>query len=201
VSWRAFLPGVHRVRQRWGIAALAAAMTGATGAADRYTLDPTHSVPHFEFLHLGATTQTGRFDKAGGTVVLDRRAHTGSVIYEVDTTSLNMGARTDAPDSPGFRLFEVAQFPRIIFRSTRLIFDGKNAVIAAEGQLTLLGVTKPITVTVDHFKCSINPLNKKRMCAGDVTAEIMRSDFGMLEYIPGISDEVKVIVPIEAYKD
>lgn len=201
VFFAASLRRVTRVRRRLGIAALSTALAGPTGAADSYTLDPAHSIPEFQFLHLGATTQTGRFDKARGTVVLDPRARSGSVTYEVETASLNMGVGTETPDSPGFQLFEITRFPRITFRSSRLIFDKNNEVIAAAGQLTLLGVTKPVTVMVNHFKCSVNPLNKKRMCAGDVTATITRSDFGMIKYIPAISDEIKISVPVEAYKN
>jgi len=136
-----------------------------------------------------------------GTVVLDPRTRSGSVTYEVETASLNMGVGTETPDSPGFDLFQIARFPRITFRSSRLIFDKNNEVIAAEGRLTLLGVTKHVTVMVNRFKCSVNPLSKRRMCAGDATATITRSDFGMIKYIPAISDEIKISVPVEAYKD
>jgi len=192
---------VARVRCRFGIVALSAVMAGPTFAADRYTLDWAHSAPVFEFKHLGLTTQTGRFDKAAGVVVLDLRARKGSVTYEVETASLNMGFGTETPDSPGYRLFDVTRFSKVTFKSTKLIFDDGNRVIAADGQLTMLGVTRPLTVTVTGFKCSVNQMNRKMMCAGDVTATIMRSQFGMVGYIPGISDEIKVSVPVEAYKD
>lgn len=196
-----FLWRVARVGCRFGIVAWSAVMAGPTFAADSYTMDWAHSAPAFEFKHLGLTTQTGRFDKAAGVVVLDLRARKGSVTYEVETASLNMGVGTETPGSPGYRLFDVTRFSKITFRSTKLIFDKSNGVVAADGQLTLLGVTKPLTVTVDHFKCSISQMNKKMMCAGDVTATIKRSDFGMVGYLPGISDEIKVNVPVEAYKD
>jgi polyisoprenoid-binding protein YceI len=184
-----------------GIVALSAVMAGPTIAADRYTMDWAHSAPVFEFKHLGLTTQTGRFDKAAGVVVLDPRARKGSVTYEVEAVSLNMGFGTETPDSAGYRLFDVTRFSKITFRSTKLIFDNSNSVIAADGQLTLLGVTRPLTVTVNHFKCSVSQMNKKMMCAGDVTATIKRSEFGMVGYLPGISDEIRVNVPVEAYKD
>lgn len=179
---------------------LSAVLAASTFAADSYTLDSAHSIPVFEFKHLDVTTQSGRFDKVAGTVVLDLSAQKGSVIFEIETASLNMGFGTEKPDSPGYSLFEVMRFPKITFRSTRLIFSN-NEVIAAEGQLTLLGVTKPLTVAVNHFKCSANPMNKKMMCAGDVTATFKRSEFGMVRYIPGISDEIKINVPVEAYKN
>lgn len=187
---------------RCGIAAWAVvALPGAGLAADHYTLDATHSIPVFEFTHLGATTQTGRFDKVRGTVVLDMQAHSGSVNFEVDTGSLNMGVGTERPDSLGFRLLEVTRFPKLTFTSSELIFNDADEVVAANGQLTVLGVTKPVTVSVQHFKCNINPMNRKPMCSGDITATVMRSQFGMVRYIPDISDEVRISVPVEAYKD
>ena len=86
------------------------------------------------------------------------------------------------------------------FESVELIFDG-NKVVAAEGHFTMIGVTKPLRVTVNGFRCGSNPVNKKPMCAGDVTATVKRSDFGLTKYIPAVSDEVKISVPVEAYKN
>jgi polyisoprenoid-binding protein YceI len=123
------------------------------------------------------------------------------VHYEVDAASLNMGVGTETPQSPGYHLFRVSEFPKIVFDSKKPIFDEKGKVVAAEGQFTLLNVTLPLTVRVADFKCSVNPLNKKEMCVGNITAMVKRSDFGMVEYIPGISDEIKISVPVEAYKD
>lgn len=200
----AFVPCSRpRTRAGWrcGIVALSALLPVTTLAADHYTLDSTHSIPVFEFTHLGATTQTGRFDKVRGTVVLDTRAHSGSVSFEVETSSLNMGVGTERPDSLGFRLLQVTRFPKLTFTSSELIFNDADEVIAANGQLNLLGVTRPLTVAVQHFKCMTNPMNRKPMCSGDVTATVMRSQFGMVRYIPDISDEVRVSVPVEAYKD
>jgi polyisoprenoid-binding protein YceI len=179
---------------------LAVSSLSAFGA-DRYLLDTTHSIPTFEFKHLGATTQSGRFDKASGKVVLDFATHSGSVIYVVDTASLNMGFGTETPQSPGYRLLEVTQFPKITFRAATLIFNRANEIVAAKGHLTMLGVTRPLTVAVHHFQCSQNPLNKKQMCVGEISATIKRSQFGMNAYIPGISDEIDVSVPVEAYKE
>jgi polyisoprenoid-binding protein YceI len=95
----------------------------------------------------------------------------------------------------------VARFPTISFRSDDFYFDDGGRVIAAQGRLTLLGVTRPVTVWVSHFACSVSPLNRKSLCAGNIEATINRSEFGMTDFIPAISDEVKISVPVEAYKD
>jgi polyisoprenoid-binding protein YceI len=170
-------------------------------ATETFTMDSAHCIPTFQFTHLGMTTQTGRFDRARGQVMLDRANHKGSVRYEIDTASLNMGFGTEGPDSPGYQLFEVKRFPTISFRSDDFYFDDHDRVIAAQGYLTLLGVTRPITVWVSHFACSVSPLNRKHLCSGNIAATINRSEFGMTKFIPSISDEVKINVPIEAYKN
>ena len=170
-------------------------------AADRYTFDELHSIAQFEFSHLGVTTQTGRFDKVKGTVYVDFAKRSGSVIYEVETASLNMGYGTETPDSAGYRLFNVVKFPVIRFKSTKLIFNAQKEIIAADGTLTMLGVSKPLRVNVNNFKCAISPVNRLNTCACDVSATLIRSDFGMIQYLPGISDEIRVNVPVEAIKN
>ena len=169
-------------------------------ALDNYAMDPAHCIPVFEFKHLGLTTQTGRFDKVQGTITLDRDAKVGSVTYNVETDSLNMGFGTATSNSPGYHLFGVVKFPKIRFVSDELFFDDEKNVVAAAGKHTLLGITKPVTVWVNHFKCAVNPMIQKLMCAGNITATVKRSEFGMLSFIPAISDEIKINVPIEAYK-
>ena len=169
-------------------------------AADTYTMDPEYTVPVFEVEHLGFTTQRGRFDKTEDKVVLDFAAKKGIVEFTIFTNSLDMGSRawTVHVSSPG--LFNIEQYPTMSFKSDKLIFAG-DKVVEAEGQLTLLGVTKPIRVAINRFTCGLHPLSKKPMCAGDITATLKRSEFGMVKYIPTVSDEIKISVPVEAYKD
>ena len=96
--------------------------------------------------------------------------------------------------------FNIAQFPTITYHSEKLSFKG-NTPVSAEGSLTLLGVTKPVKVTILRFTCGQNPMNQKELCAADIEATLKRSEFGMTKYLPGVGDEVKVSVPVEAYKD
>jgi len=205
------LPSVAGARDgalvsRWRLPAAAVVLFIATQAAafepdQHYRIDPAHSIPQFEFTHLGLTTQTGRFDKAGGSVVLNFAKRSGSVSYEVETNSLNMGFGTESEDSPGYQLFRVKTFPKITFRSNELVFDQDGEVIAAKGRLTMLGLSRPLTVNVHSFKCSVHPVLKKEVCAGEISAIIQRSQFGVVKFIPGISDRIVVTIPIEAYKD
>lgn len=169
-------------------------------AADSYTIDPEYSNPTFEITHLGFTTQHGRFNKASGKATLDFAAKRGSINFTIDTTSLDMGTAAWTAHLSDEGLFNVKKFPTMTFKSDKLVFDGKK-VVAAEGQFTMLGVTKPLKIAVNHFQCGANPIDKKKMCGGDITAVLKRSEFGMTKYIPAVSDEIKINVPIEAYKD
>ncbi len=185
----------------WALGALAVASPGLAGVAEHYTLDRVHSLPEFRFTHAGLTTQTGRFDAARGTIELDTVARSGRVHYEIDTASLDMGFGTERPDSPGYRLFDVRRFPKITFDSDRLLFGPKAEVVGAQGTLRLLGISRPQRVRVEHFRCAVNPMNARQMCAGEINAIVKRSAFGMLDYIPAISDEIRIRVPVEAYRD
>lgn len=161
-------------------------------------MEPAHCIPSFEFTHLGMTTQSGRFDRARGTVTIDRAARRGSIRYDVDTASLDMGTGTEGPESAGYQLFQVKRYPAIHFRSDNLYFDDAGRVVAAQGELSLLGVTRPLTIWVSRFACSTR--GGRHFCAADVTATLNRSEFGMLQYIPAVSDEISISVPVEAYR-
>lgn len=180
--------------------ALASSFAVSAFAADSYTIDSNHTFPVFEVNHLGYSTQHGRFDKTSGKITLDMAAKKGSVDLTIETTSLDMGFPmwNEHLSAEGF--FNTAKFPTITFKSNKLVFQG-DKVVAAEGDFTMLGVTKPVTVTVSDFKCGDNPMNKKQMCGANISGTIKRSDFAMVKYVPAISDDIKIHVPVEAYKN
>jgi polyisoprenoid-binding protein YceI len=170
-------------------------------ADETYTLDPVHSAPEFIVSHLGLTTQFGSFLKSSGKVTLDREAKKGTVDVTIDAASIRTQdpTRLDAVVK-GEKYFNVEKYPTITFHSNDVRFDG-DKVVAVNGELTMLGVTKPVMLTVENFRCAPNPFNKKPMCGGEATATIKRSDWGMtagIPYAPG--DEVKLRLPIEAYR-
>jgi polyisoprenoid-binding protein YceI len=180
--------------------ALASSVAVSAYAADSYTIDPNHTFPVFEVNHLGYSVQHGRFDKTSGSITLDMAAKKGSVDLTIETTSLDMGFPlwNEHLSADGF--FNTAKFPTMTFKSNKFTFkDGK--VVAAEGDFTLLGVTKPLTVTVSDFRCGDHPMLKKPMCGANISGTIKRSDFGMTKYVPAVSDEIQIHVPVEAYKN
>lgn len=179
----------------------------AMAAPESYTLDPAHTIPNFSISHFGMSTVYGHFERATGKVVLDRAAKTGSLEVRIPTATISTG---DAKRADGARsrdehlrtadFFNVAEFPEMIFKSTKFNFSG-DTVESVEGNLTLLGITKPLKLTAASFKCGSNPFNKKEMCGADLTGSIKRTDFGMKFGVPAVGDEIKLIIAVEAYKD
>lgn len=169
-------------------------------AAESYTIDSSHTFPHFSISHLGFSTMHGRFDNTSGKITLDRAAKTGTVDISIDTNSISTGFAKRDKDlmSPDF--FNVAEYPTMTYKASSMSFKG-DAPTTVNGSLTLLGVTKPVKLTINSFHCGIFPMNKKEKCGADATAEIKRSDFGMKTFLPGIGDDVKLVFEIEAYKD
>jgi len=179
---------------------LATLFAAPAWAADSYTVDSRHTFPVFEVNHMGFSTQRGRFNKSSGKVTLDTAAKKGSVELVIETASLDMGLDKWDEHMKSEDFFNVAKFPEMRFVSDRLVFDG-DKVVAAEGSFTLLGVTKPLTLAVSNFRCAPHPMVKKQACGADITATLKRSEFGISKYVPGVSDEVKISVPVEAIKD
>ena len=179
---------------------LASLLAAPALAADNYTIDSRHTWPVFEVNHMGFSTQRGRFNKSSGKITLDTAAKKGSVELVIETASLDMGLDKWDEHMKSEDFFNVTQFPAMRFTSDKLVFDG-DKVVAAEGSFTLLGVTKPLTLTVNNFRCAPHPMAKKPACGADITATIKRSEFGMTKYVPMVSDEVKISSPIEALKD
>jgi len=184
------------------IGALAATASVPAFAQETYVMDPVHSQPGFEATHLGYSSQVGNFTKSTGKVTLDRAAKKGTVDVTIDATSLRtFDARLDTAVK-GERFFNVEKFPTITFKSSNVKFDG-DKVAAVDGELTMLGVTKPVTLTVSNFSCADNPFNKKPMCGGNATATIKRSDWGMSQGLQTLTpaDAVVLRLPFEAYKE
>ena len=179
------------------------ALLGATGpvcAADSYTLDAGHTFPRFEINHFGFSTHRGQFNKTAGKLVLDRAAKTGSVEITVQTASIGTGdpKLEEHLRSPDF--FNVEKFPTMVFKAKTIKFNG-DVPLSAEGELTLLGVTKPLTLTISRVVCAPHPFYKKEDCGAEVSGTLKRSEFGMTKYVPALGDEVKLAIQVEAIKD
>jgi len=174
---------------------------------EAYTFDPYHTFVHFAIDHNDFSTIWGRFDKSSGKFVIDRQAKTGTLDFAVETCSVSTGdsARGDRPRSRDEHLrspdfFNCAEFPRMNFKAGAVKFNGETPV-EVRGQLTLLGVTKPLTLTVDRWRCAPHPVTKRWICGGNATGALKRSDFGMKWGVPVAGDDVRIVVTFEAFRD
>jgi len=170
-------------------------------AAESYTIDPLHTFPNFEINHLGFSTMHGRFGKTEGKLIIDWKKNTGSVDITIDAASVNTGyvKRDNHLRSPDF--LNAAEFPEITYKSTRIkINDDKTATV--EGNLTIQGVSKPVTLDVNSINCGPNPMRKEiYVCGFNAEGEIKRSDFGVTYALPAIGDDMKLSIEVEAKRD
>ena len=173
----------------------------ATAQVENYVIDPFHTVPYFEADHLGFATMRGRFDRATGKFSIDRGAKTGNVEIVIPTDKVSTGD-TEREGRPRTRdehlrtadFFNVQEFPTMTFRSTKVIFKGDDPE-TVEGNLTLLGVTKPVALKLERWKCGpdMRTQGKRYQCGGNATGSFRRSEFGMKYGLPAaIGDEVKL---------
>jgi polyisoprenoid-binding protein YceI len=186
---------------------LAALPLAASAATESFSADPMHSAVNFSVDHLGLTTIYGRFTKFGAKFALDRAAKTGAVdvtieTVSVDTNDSDKGSRPRSRDEHlrSADFFNAVEFPRMTYKSTGVTFAGDNPA-KIEGNLTLLGVTKPVTLTVERFKCNPATATAKERCGGVAVGKLMRSDFGMKRGIPSIGDEIALTIGFEGDKE
>ena len=179
---------------------IAASFTSVAFAApETYNIEPTHSMPRFEYSHLGYSLQLSRFDTISGTIIVDRAAKTGSIDVTIDAKSVDSGSTLFNGHLQGEDFFDTAKFPTITFKSTSVKFDA-DKVSSVEGNLTIKGITKPVTLTVNSYLCMPHPMMKKDACGVTATTKIKRTEFNMGKYAPYVSYEVTLTLPVEAIK-
>lgn len=174
-------------------------LTPVVAAPVSYDIDPAHTYPSFEADHMGGlSTWRGKFTKTQGTIVLDQAAKTGSVDVTVDAASVDFGhvelnGHAKAPD-----MFNVAKFPTATYRGRITEFKG-DAPSKIDGELSLLGVSKPLVLTVNSFKCMVNPMTQAPTCGADASGIFNRADFGFdFALDKGFKPEVVLRIQIEA---
>jgi len=181
-------------------AVLAAFALPAFAAVETYTIDPRHTFPAFEVSHFGMSLQRGRFNKTTGKISVDREAKSGTVEVTIDAASVDTGEPKLGEHLRAADFFNAAAHPNITFKGTKFTFDG-DKVKSVDGDLTMLGVTKPVTLAAQHFNCGNHPMNKKAMCGAEFTTTIKRSEWGMKYAVPAVADDVLLRINVEAYRD
>ena len=170
-------------------------------ASGSYTIDPYHTFTTFAWRHFGLSTQSGRFDKTAGSLVLDVEHKTGQIDVTIDVESMSTGTARLNKQLKSDNFFDAAKFPVIAFKSTSLVFNGARLSIV-NGLLTIHGMTKTVALTIDTAACTAhrNPRMMLPACGADASVRIKRSDFGLDSFLGYVSDEILIHITIEAIK-
>jgi polyisoprenoid-binding protein YceI len=181
--------------------AIATAPTAPTASAvptvQAYTLDPTHTFVLFHINHMGFSNQVGKW-QANGALTLDETALQNSKVnVTIQVADIVTGIDKLNEHLKGDQFFDVTHFPTATFVSNKVTVTGKNTA-KVDGALTLHGVTKPVTLNVKINKIAVSPITQKKTVGFSATTQIKRSDYGIMAYLPGLADEVKLNIEGEA---
>jgi len=180
-------------------AALASSFVSAFAAPETYGVEPNHTYANFSYNHMGLSTQISKFSKTSGTVVYDKAAKTGSVDITIDMKSVDTGSNLFNSHIQGADFLDTTAFPTASFKSTKVVFEGDKPA-SIEGNLTIKGVTKPVTLKVTHFTNMAHPMAKKDAIGANASTLIKRSEFNAGKYAPAVGDDVTITISIEAIK-
>ena len=178
-----------------------AAIGGANAEPVTYNLDPGHTFPSFEADHMGGLSiWRGKFTKSAGKVVLDRAAKAGTIDVTVQTDSVDFGHAEMNAHAKKDDIFDVAKYPTATFKGKFTAFNG-DVPTEAQGDFTLHGVTKPLTLKINQFLCKPHPILKKEVCGADASASFKRSDYGInFGETYGFNMDVKLLIQVEGVK-
>jgi polyisoprenoid-binding protein YceI len=173
---------------------------GAVSAAPAiYDLDPSHTYPSFEADHLGISLWRGKMNQSRGTLTLDKAAGTGSVEVDIDLDSIDFGQDALNAWAIGKEFFDTAQYPDARFKGRLIDLNGKAPRV--DGELSLRGITRPVTLNIAGWECIEHPMLKRDYCGADATGVFKRDEFGLTagkDY--GFNMDVSLRIQVEAVK-
>ena len=175
---------------------LIASLLPVTAQADQLILDPGHTYPHFSVSHLGFSLMYGRFNKTEG-VIETNAGEPVSLEVTIDAASIDTGHDIRDSHLRDTDFFNVEEHPTLIYRSTDIQRDSETTA-TVNGELTLLGVTRPLTLQVENIHCGKHPMTQKYTCGFTASGQLRRSDFGMDAHLPAVGDEVQIRIDAEA---
>lgn len=185
----------------FGIALTAGISGTAQAEVEKYLLDKPHTQIIFFVDHLGFAKSSGKFLDYAGEIMWDKAEPEKSTVnVTIQTASLDMGDKTWNEHMSAEKYFNVAKFPTMTFKSARIEKTGDNTANIT-GDLTLLGVTKPVVLAAKFNKAEKHPFMDRMEAGWSATASIKRSEFGMTESVPMVGDDVEIRLEVEAYKE
>jgi polyisoprenoid-binding protein YceI len=182
------------------VLALASVSVPLFAAPETFAIDGSHTFPRFSYSHLGFSTQLSRFNNTSGKVVFDKAAKTGSVDIVIDMKSVDTGSAIFNEHIQAEDFLDTGKYPTATFKSTKVNFKGdKPATI--DGNLSIKGVTRPVTLTVTSFQAMPHPMLNKDAIGANAYTVIKRSEFHADKYAPKVGDEVRIEIALEAVKE
>lgn len=181
------------------LTALVAFTASVQAAPETYVIDNSQTVANFSFSYLGMSNKTHKFDKTSGKVVFDHAAKTGSAEVTIDAASINTGIALFNSQMQSADFFDAANYPVITFKSSNMSLDGEQMNMT--GDLTIKGVTKPVTLAVTRFKCNSGAALQSDVCLANATVTIKRSEFNMGKYAFLASNDVTLSLTIGAVRE
>lgn len=181
-------------------ASVATISASALAAPETFVIDNKHTFPSFSYSHFGYSIQTSRFNKTTGKVVLDEIAKTGSVDVIIDMKTVDTGSALFDEHIQAADLLDTANHPTAAFKSTSVRFEGDKPA-SVDGNLTIKGVTRPVTLAITSFHRMPHPMLKKDAIGANATTTIKRTEFNAGKYAPSVGDEVTINIAIEAIKE
>lgn len=177
---------------------LVASATSALAAPETYVIDSSRTSSQFSYRYLGLSSQTNRFEKISGTVVFDRDSQSGSAEVTIDAASVNTGQALLDAQMKAADFFDTANYPVIIFKSGKMSLTGEQSSLS--GDLTIKGVTRPVTLAVTHFQCMQDPEFRVETCGANATLTLRRSDFNMGKYAFLVGNDITLNLAFKAVK-
>jgi polyisoprenoid-binding protein YceI len=143
-----------------------------------YKVDPDHTYPSFEADHMGISVWRGKMNKTEGSVVYDKAEGSGSVEVKIDMTSIDFGQRQLNGWARGKEFFDTDSHPYATFkgRFAEVVNRTPNRL---DGELTLNGIAKPVTLKINSLKCTVHPIIKRELCGADAVGTFNRDEFGL----------------------
>ena len=165
-----------------------------------YTIDPNHSYAEWHISHFGFSNPSGKWFANGSLKLDEAKSENSQVNVTINTADMVTGIPELDKHLKSEKFFDVAKYPSATFVSTKVRVTGKSTA-KVDGILTLHGISKPITLEVKLEKLGMSPIANKQTAGFSADAMLKRSDFGISEYLPGLGDDVKLHIEVEANKN
>lgn len=172
----------------------------AHAAPEKYSYDPAHTQIIFSVNHLGFSNSHGKFNTFSGSFTFDQEKPESSYAeITIDTNSIDMSSEPWEKHLKNADFFNVEKFPTMTFKSTEIAKTGDKTAFMT-GDLTLLGVTKPVSLNVTFNKAGPHPMSKNQVAGFSLKGTLKRSDFGMTYGLPMVGDDVSLIIEVEGIR-